>query len=154
MISEELFAKLLNAERGISPRPNSDRPGLCVPVGELLEMLGRLKSDQALLFDMLCDMAAVDWPNENSIELFYQLYSTRHAHYILVTTQVPRSEGVTPSACGIWRIAEWLEREIYDLFGVLFTGHPDLRRVFLEDDWVGFPLLKDYQDDFMLERPK
>jgi NADH:ubiquinone oxidoreductase subunit C len=67
--------------------------------------------------------------------------------------KVPRQNPIAPSVHLLWPIAEWQEREVYDLFGVKYAGHPDLRRLFLEDDWKGFPLLKDYKDDFTLERP-
>jgi NADH:ubiquinone oxidoreductase subunit C len=72
---------------------------------------------------------------------------------VYVVTSVARDNPLVPTVMDIWPIAEWQEREVYDLFGVLYDGHPDLRRLFLEDDWVGFPLRKDYEDDFMLEPP-
>ena len=61
-------------------------------------------------------------------------------------------EWIVVTICSIWRIAEWQEREVFDLFGILYNNHPDLRRIFLEDDWVGFPLRKNYKDNFMLEK--
>jgi NADH-quinone oxidoreductase subunit C len=69
----------------------------------------------------------------------------------MVSVFVGREKPVVPSVSSLWMIAEWQEREVYDLFGVLYDNHSDLRRLFLEDDWVGHPLRKDYQDDFMLD---
>jgi NADH-quinone oxidoreductase subunit C len=154
MISQELFSGLLNPEKGIVAREKCDRPTILSPASELTATLTKLRTDPALSFDMLCALTAVDWVAQQTIELFYELYSTKHRHYIGVTCKLPRDLAVAPSASSLWRIAEWQEREIYDLFGVLFENHPDLRRVLLDDDWVGFPLRKDYKDDFMLERPK
>ena len=72
----------------------------------------------------------------------------------MISASVPRDNPVLPTVCGVWPIAQWQEREVYDLFGILYEGHPDLRRLFLEDDWVGFPLRKDYKDDHLLVKPE
>jgi NADH-quinone oxidoreductase subunit C len=72
----------------------------------------------------------------------------------MVSVSVPRANPVAPTVSTIWEIAQWQEREVYDLFGVRYEGHPDLRRLFLDDNWQGHPLRKDYQDDDMLELPK
>lgn len=104
-------------------------------------------------FDMLADHAAIDWPQENKIELLYQLYSLTEGLHLMVSVSLDRRNPIAPSVYQLWPIAEWQEREVYDLFGVKYAGHPDLRRLFLEDDWKGFPLLKDYNDDFILEKP-
>lgn len=90
---------------------------------------------------------------EAQFELLYCLYSTSQRQRVLLCTRIPVANPVIDSVHTLWRIAEWQEREVYDLFGVLYRGHPDLRRLLLEDDWQGFPLRKDYQDDFMLEGP-
>ena len=87
---------------------------------------------------------------ENEFELLYRLYSLKTLAMLVVFTSIPRENPVIPTVSSVWRIAEWQEREVYDLFGILYDNHPDLRRVFLEDAWEGFPLRKDYQDDFML----
>lgn len=145
------LAQSLNAQA--KPRDKSDRPSVEIPVTSLVAFLKALKTKSQFDFDMLCSHTAVDWLGQNEFELIYQLYSIQHQHYLLVSTRVPRNNPVAPTISGLWAIAEWQEREVYDLFGVLYDGHPDLRRLFLEDDWKGFPLRKDYQDDFMLERP-
>jgi NADH-quinone oxidoreductase subunit C len=86
----------------------------------------------------------VDWPKRNVIEVVYHLFSYRHRHAIVLKVEVDRAAARVPTVEGVWKAANWFEREVYDLFGVEFTGHPDLRRIMLPDDWVGHPLRKDY----------
>jgi NADH-quinone oxidoreductase subunit C len=131
-----------------------DRPTVTVSAERLLPVMRQLRDVPALAFQMLLDHVAVDWPDEDCFELVYQLYSLTHNHYLMVTVRVPREQPVLPSVSSVWACAEFQEREVYDLFGILYDEHPDLRRLFLEDEWEGFPLRKDYQDDFILERPK
>jgi NADH-quinone oxidoreductase subunit C len=128
-----------------------DRAAVEIPATALLEIARKLRDSEELRFDMLCAHTAVDRLEAGHFELIYQLYSTRHRHYLMVSATVPREQPVAPSVSSVWAIAEWQEREVYDLFGVQYDNHPDLRRLFLEDDWQGHPLRKDYQDDFMLE---
>ena len=85
-------------------------------------------------------------PEQGHFECIYNLYSTTHGHRLLVSVSVPRDNPVVPSVASLWAIAEWQEREVFDLMGVLYDGHPDLRRLFLEDDWQGYPLRKDYHN--------
>jgi NADH-quinone oxidoreductase subunit C len=135
-------------------REKADRPAVEVPPAALAAFMIRLRDDQRLAFDFLADHTAIDWPAEGRFELLYNLYSTVHGHSLLVTTAVPREKPIVPTVSGVWAIAHWQEREVFDLMGVLYDGHPDLRRLFLEDDWVGHPLRKDYKDDYMLGLPK
>jgi NADH-quinone oxidoreductase subunit C len=151
-------ATLVQAVIALAPgavvREKADRPAVAVEPAALPDVLARLKADERLAFDMLLDHTAVDWIERGRIELVYQLYSLRHGHYLTVTAEVPRDEPVAPSSSGVHRIAEWQEREVYDMFGVRYERHPDLRRLLLDDAWVGHPLRKDYRDDHMIERPK
>jgi NADH/F420H2 dehydrogenase subunit C len=153
MTKEEMLSKVLVLADGITPQEQSNRTAVTIPLDKWSAVAKILKTDSQFDFDMLCDHLAIDWPEENFIELVYQLYSSQHAHYLVVCVKVPRQNPIAPSVHLLWPIAEWQEREVYDLFGVKYAGHPDLRRLFLEDDWKGFPLLKDYKDDFTLERP-
>lgn len=155
--------RLLQAAQAVAPgatlRDKSDRPALVVPPDQLIALCEWLRDDPSMGLDMLYDHTAVDWPAENRIELVYTLAAIggesplRSDQLVYVSTSVPRDQPLVPTVMDIWTIAQWQEREVYDLFGVLYDGHPDLRRLFLEDDWVGFPLRKDYEDDFMLEPP-
>ena len=154
MIAQELLDKLLNAEKGIVAREKPDRPALIVPATELVAVMTQLKNNADYGFDMLCDLTAIDWIAQNQFEVVYQLHSTTKNHKMMVGCRVPRDNPQVPSVCSLWAIAEWQEREVYDMFGILFENHPDLRRVLLDDDWQGFPLRKDYKDEFMLERPE
>ena len=156
MAAEGLLERVhaLDAAAKEARRP-ADRPAVEVPPASLPAFMEKLAHEPDLAFDMLCAHTAVDWLADGEFELVYQLYSTTRRHYLQVSVFVPREDPVVPTVCRIWPIAEWQEREVYDLFGVLYRDHPDLRRLFLEDDWEGFPLRKDYKDDFMLdERPQ
>lgn len=153
MNSQELTSAVLSLDPKMVALEKVDRPAVSVPVDALVKTMQALHDSPKLKFDMLCAHTAVDRLAAGQIELVYQLYSTEHRHYLMVSCQVSRENAIAPSVSKIWRIAEWQEREVYDMFGVRYTGHPDLRRVLLDDAWVGFPLRKDYKDDFMLERP-
>jgi NADH-quinone oxidoreductase subunit C len=116
----------------------------------LLEVLALLRDGPNLRFGFLQNLTAVDWPRPpkgpETIEVVYHLYSYAYRHEIVVKVEVPRARPRLPSAAGLWNNANWLEREQYDLLGVVFEGHPDLRRLLLPDDWVGHPMRKDYQE--------
>ena len=129
----------------------ADRPAIELTIESLLESARKLHDADDLKFDMLCAHTAIDRIDDGKFELVYQLYSTKFRHYLMLSVLLDRENPVVPSVSSIWMIAEWQEREVYDLFGVLYNNHPDLRRLFLEDDWEGHPLRKDYKDDFMLD---
>ena len=103
-----------------------------------------LKYDRELLFDGLMVVGSQD--NQAQLTAVYSLYSYTHRHRITVKIDVPREDPRMPSAEPVWKHANWMEREEYDLMGIIFEGHPDLRRVMLPDDWIGHPLRKDYQE--------
>ncbi len=117
----------------------------------LLKAMKILKEQEGFL--MLLDHVAVDWIKEDQFELFYELYSLKINKRLRVSTRVSRTKPVVKSLSSIWSCAEFQEREVFDLMGIRYEGHPDLRRLFLDDDWAGYPLQKDYKDDFMLELP-
>lgn len=102
-------------------------------------------------FDLLGMVTAVD--RGENFEVVYRLRSRTMQCGMFLKTLVPRSHPVIESMCDLWPAANWHEREVYDLFGIVFTGHPDLRRMFLPEDWEGHPLRKDYKDDHTLRRP-
>jgi len=154
MNPESLLAAVLAIEPKVGRREPCDRVAVNVPLEALVGFMRKLHDDSSLAFDMLCTHTAIDYPAENRMDLVYQLYSLKQGHYLMVATSVNRDAPEAPSVSSIWQIAEWQEREVYDLMGVLYSGHPDLRRLFLDDQWKGFPLRKDYKDDFMLERPE
>lgn len=112
----------------------------------IVEICRFLKAEPGLEMDFLEDLTAVDWPKRNVIEVVYHLLSYRHRHGIVLKVEADRAAPVVATVECVWKTANWFEREVYDLFGVSFPGHPDLRRLMLPDDWVGHPLRKDYQE--------
>ncbi|MDI6692897.1 MAG: NADH-quinone oxidoreductase subunit C [Anaerosomatales bacterium] len=121
---------------------------IAVPLERIHSALADLKE---MGFDRLGMVTAVD--RGEDFELVYRLQSRTLRAGMFVKTTVPRSDPKIPSVCDLWPAANWQEREVYDLFGVVFEGHPDLRRILLPDDWVGHPLRKDYQDERIIRRP-
>lgn len=103
-----------------------------------------LRDDPALAFDALSNLTGVDLPAEEALQVVYHLYSYRHRHTLVLKVSAPRAAPTVPTVEGVWRAATWLEREAYDLVGIVFAGHGDLRRLLLPEDWVGHPLRKDY----------
>lgn len=115
-----------------------------VPVHRLIEVLGYLRDHDALRFDHLSNLTAVHWPkNEPPFELVYHLFSIAKRHRLTVKTAIAEGEEA-PTATVLWPTANWHEREVFDLFGIRFKGHPDLTRILLTDEWVGHPLRKEY----------
>lgn len=111
---------------------------------ELVPILQRLRREPDLAFDLLSQLTATDWPGrEPRFWLSYDLYSTAHRHRLRVKVGLPGSDPRAPSVVGVYPTADWHERETYDLFGVVFEGHPDLRRILLPEGWEGHPLRKD-----------
>ncbi|MBN2847617.1 MAG: NADH-quinone oxidoreductase subunit C [Coriobacteriia bacterium] len=121
---------------------------LSVPASRVLEAAAGLKD---LGFDMLGMVTAVDFDEE--FEVVYRVRSREMHVGLVVKVRVPREEARVASVTGLWPAANWHEREVYDLFGIVFEGHPDLRRILLTDDWVGYPLRKDYDDPSVIRRP-
>ncbi len=104
----------------------------------------QLRTTSGLDFDYLFCLTCVDW--KTHLTMVFHLSSTLHRHSIVVKSILDRTNPEIETVCDIWRTAELLEREVFDLFGVIFLNHPDLRRLLLPDDWVGYPLRKDYDD--------
>jgi NADH-quinone oxidoreductase subunit C len=116
----------------------------------LLDVLSHCRDDASLRFDLLMDLTAVDYlkfPGREDgprFEVVYHLYSVPHNHRLRVKVRVEEDDAVVPTAVRLWPIANWMEREVWDMFGVRFAGHPDLRRLLMYEEFVGHPLRKDY----------
>jgi NADH-quinone oxidoreductase subunit C len=116
----------------------------------LVPALQFCRDDPALRFDLLVDITAVDYlkfPGREDgprFEVVYHLYSIPHNHRVRLKVRVEEDDAAVPTATGLWPIADWLEREVWDMFGIRFEGHPDLRRLLLYEEFVGHPLRKDY----------
>jgi NADH-quinone oxidoreductase subunit C len=138
-------------------------PFITVDAADLVEVARFLCDDPQLGFDILNCISGVDYfePDakkapkagfEPHMEVVYHLHSFTHRHRFVLKVTLPRWNNDTPgdlpevpSVTSIWPAADWHEREVYDLTGVWFTDHPDLRRILLSEDWVGYPLRKDYE---------
>jgi len=103
-----------------------------------------LRNDAELEFDWLGCLTAVDYIADNQLAVIYDLYSTKHKHWFAVKVMTDRANPRIHSVMDIWPAADWHEREAFDMTGILFEGHTDLRRILLPEDWVGYPLRKDY----------
>ncbi|MBF0520398.1 MAG: NADH-quinone oxidoreductase subunit C [Nitrospirae bacterium] len=119
---------------------------LVVKKDDILEILMRLHDDPEFNFDFLKDLCGVDYLSKRTprFEVIYQLYSIQHKHMIRIAVQVPEKSLSLESCTCIWNTANWHERECYDMYGIVFENHPDLRRVLMPEDWEGYPLRKDY----------
>jgi NADH-quinone oxidoreductase subunit C len=121
-------------------------PYFKVKADRWLEVAQVLRDDPELAFDFLNNVTAVDWLKQSRIDVVYHFWSYGKAHACVVKVELPRDKPLVASVAGIWRSADWNEREQYDLMGVQFLGHPDLRRIMMPDDWPGHPLRKDYKE--------
>lgn len=110
----------------------------------IIDILSFLK--QSLQYNLLTDLTAVDYlgKKEERFMMVYQLFSIANKDRLRVKTPVAEADCRIPSATQVWSTANWLEREVFDLFGITFDQHPDLRRILMTDDWEGHPLRKDY----------
>lgn len=116
-----------------------------VPSEKARSLLSDLKSNPQTSFDYLFCLTGVDLPQH--MEVVYHLKSTSLNHMVVIKAKInTREKPETDTVCDIWRTAEFHEREVFDLYGIVFKNHPDLRRLLLTDDWVGYPMRKDYVD--------
>ena len=128
-----------------------------VQAGKLIEVATYLRDRPEAAFDFCSDVTASDWPTRPArFDVIYCLYSTRLRHRVRLKVRAGEGDPV-PSVTGVWPAANWLEREVYDLFGVNFVGHPDLRRILMPDEWQGHPQRKDYPlegpGELLMENP-
>ncbi len=122
---------------------NVNDPFIKVRTEDIAAVAQFAKSDERLSFDYLSCLSGVDY--KGTLGVVYHLYSMTHRHKIVLKVVVPTETPDVPTVEAVWKTANWHEREAYDLLGIQFTGHPDLRRILLPDDWDGHPLRKDYQ---------
>jgi NADH-quinone oxidoreductase subunit C len=132
---------------------------IIVPAAHIVDVARYLRDAPDARFDYLSDLTATDWPprTEARFDVVYCLYSTWHRHRVRLKVKVGEHQGVA-SVTGVWPAANWLEREVYDMFGVNITGHPDRRRILMPEDWQGFPERKDYPlegpGELLMENPQ
>jgi NADH-quinone oxidoreductase subunit C len=124
---------------------NRGQAAVSVERARIAEVLPVLRDHPDLDFAMLSDLTAVDYLGcEPRFQVVYHLYSIAHRHRLRVKVGVPESDPTIPSAVPVWKSALWAEREVWDMFGIRFEGHPDLRRILMYEEFVGHPLRKDY----------
>ena len=117
---------------------------IIVPSASLLAVADKFKNDVNIDFDFLMCITALDNGDSKNFTIAYNFHSNKHNHSVEIRVVVTDDEEV-PSLANIWKTADWHEREAYDMMGIKFSGHPDLKRILLPEDWEGFPLRKDYK---------
>lgn len=146
MEAEKLKEKILEIIPEAQPEDNKQFPTFLIPSGKFKALAIRLKEDTDLDFDYLFCLSGVDWGTE--LGVVYHLTSTSHHHSVELKVRTENREVPEfDTVADLWKTAEFFEREVWDLYGIRFKGHPDMRRIFLEEDWVGYPMRKDYTDE-------
>lgn len=144
MSNEELKSAITE----IIPEASFDETGewlnVTIPAENFHAVARKLRYRKGLEMNFLFCLTCIDWKTQ--LTMVYHLTSTIHRHTIVIKSNLDRKDPVIQTVSDIWKTANFHEREVFDLFGVQFPGHPDLRRIFLTDDWKGFPLRKDYED--------
>jgi NADH-quinone oxidoreductase subunit C len=121
-----------------------DQVSVRVYKDRIVEVCTFLRDTPGLEFDFMTDLTAVDYPTRpQRFDVVIHLYSMTQNHRLRVKAAVGENETI-PTVSGVWKTANWQEREAFDMFGVVFSGHPDLRRILLPEDWEGYPMRKDY----------
>ena len=151
-----MFKDLLVSQFGesiiIAEDPTALQPSLSVVAERIAEVAGFLQNHNDCYFDLLSCITAIDnGPVANTMEIVYNLYSVVYEHSLMLKIKIPRNQNheplpLVPSLSHLWKTANWHEREIFDLMGIGFENHPDLRRILMPEDWEGHPLRKDYQE--------
>jgi len=150
MTAEELKSAILEQFPGITIGEGGEFPELLVAPDQFKPLMSKLRFDKTYVFDFLSCLTCVDW--KTHLTMVYHLVSRKHRMTIVVKCQLADvAQPETDTVSDIWKTANFHEREVYDLFGVRFNGHPDLRRILLDENWEGYPLRKNYKDENMIE---
>jgi NADH/F420H2 dehydrogenase subunit C len=148
MTVDALLARVAMLVPAAQPFPSDAARGqavVVVPRDALPDALGKLRDDAETRLEQLSDLTAVDYLGRTPrFEVVYELYSITLNHRLRVKVPVPEDDPVVPTATGVWKSAIWAERETFDMFGIRFAGHPDLRRILMYPEFQGHPLRKDY----------
>lgn len=145
--SHPALAKLLGWRKDAVTGAKYDRDELTVWIerGSIRDACAILRDDEQCPFNYLCDITCVDWyPSEPRFEVVYHLLSLRQKERVRLKVRLEGDGPAVDSACSVWPAANYYEREVFDLFGIRFTGHSNLERILMPDDWEGHPLRKDY----------
>ena len=142
------IARLLQdrfGDRITAALPDDRHPRVHLDSPSWREVAEFVRTDPALKLDWLQCLSGIDYVADGKLCVAYDLWSFDHRHSFAFKVYTPRDNPSVPSVADLWPAADWQEREAFDLFGIDFPGHPDLRRILCADDWEGFPLRKDYQ---------
>ena len=143
MLTEKIKARF-GAEI-LSAQNERDEETFTIDRERAYDFFRALRDDPDFEFNVLTDLTAVDWlERKPRFDVVYQLNSLTRGHRIRVKIRVDAADPSVPSVVGVWGAADWLERECFDMFGIDFRGHPDLRRILMYDSFEGYPLRKDY----------
>ena len=142
-ILEEMFGAGVVLAEDLNTTPNS----LQIEHSKIMDVCQELWLNKLCYFDSLSSITGIDnGPEVNTMEVVYNLYSIPMEHHLMLKVVVSRNKPEVPSVTDIWKTANWHERETFDLLGIVFTNHPDLRRLLMPADWEGHPLRKDYTE--------
>jgi NADH-quinone oxidoreductase subunit C len=148
MDATALIAALQDAVPGVSLEPAASvdlQTTLLVPRDDVPRVMRAARDRDDLAFNFLAELTAADyWPREPRFEVVYILVSLAHRHRVRLKVPLHGNDARVATVTGIWPAANWLEREVWDMFGIVFDGHPDPRRLLMPEDWQGYPLRKDY----------
>jgi NADH-quinone oxidoreductase subunit C len=150
--AEDIMAALRARFPRLEHRPVDPAPSVTIEPGALRDHLAFLRDE--LGFDFLVFMTALDRPAEGALEVVYRLFSREARTSVVVRARLPRDGARIPTVSDLFRTAEWHERETAELFGIVFEGHPDPRRLLLPDDLEGFPLRKDFTHPNLIRLPE
>jgi NADH-quinone oxidoreductase subunit C len=151
---KELLVKKFGESVIVKENADAIQPHLTVKKEWIAEICQELYSNEKTYFDFLACITGIDnGPASNTMEVLYHLHSIPYELHLTLRVELSRNEGKidfsslpsVPTVSKVWRTADWHERETFDLLGIIFEGHPDLRRILLPADWEGFPLRKDYK---------
>ncbi len=147
-LKDELLSLIRQTSNEVTLIPNSTPIGLVIKSEVLLSICNQLHKNPSTYFDMLSCITGIDnGPEAGTMEVIYHLYSIPLNQSMSLKVMLPRENPEVKSVTAIWKSANWLEREVFDMFGIVFKNHPDLRRILLPADWKGFPLRKDYKHE-------
>ncbi|HEY8668613.1 MAG TPA: NADH-quinone oxidoreductase subunit C [Tepidisphaeraceae bacterium] len=146
MNNQQIASKLSErfGARILASFPDDKHPRIHVNAGDWRDIAEFLRRDPELQLDWLQNLSGVDYVADDKMCVVYDLWSFELRHRLAVKVYCSREDAHVPTVVDLWAAADWNEREAYDMFGIIFDGHPDLRRILCADDWEGFPLRKDY----------
>ncbi|MEY4930330.1 MAG: hypothetical protein RI909_1054 [Bacteroidota bacterium] len=151
MQTEELTTLITAQVPDQKPGISKQYPEFILPADKLHEVAKTLKENPQTKMDYLFSLTASD--RKDGLNMIYHLTSTEYHHTVVLRVILADKENpMVATVSDLWSAAEYFEREVFDLFGIKFENHPDMRRLFLDDEWVGYPLRKDYKDSFIFER--